>query len=78
MNKIYSKVKQDLLCHMVVRLDDIVERTNISDDQQFLQLATLRLDRGTTFRPHKHIWKPAVCQQVIAQESWIVFKGQVS
>jgi len=77
MNKIYSKVKKDLLCHMIVRLDDIVERTNISDDQQFLQLATLRLDKGTTFRPHKHIWKPAARDQVIAQESWVVFRGQV-
>ena len=35
------------------------------------------MDEGKTFRPHKHIYKPAPREQVIAQESWVVIKGAV-
>lgn len=78
MHKIYSKVQPDLCCHLINRLADIVNtRTDISDADQFLQLAALKMSKGQTFRPHKHIWRPVVKQQVIAQESWVVFSGSV-
>ena len=73
MHKIYSRLDPNKLCHLVHRLNEITDRTNVSDDHQFLQLATLRM----TFRPHQHIWKPAPTPQVIAQESWMVFSGVV-
>lgn len=77
MEQIYSKVKPDVVCHQVIRLDDITDRTNVSTDDQFLQLATLRMPAGHTFRAHQHIWKPAPVDQIIAQESWVVIQGRV-
>lgn len=77
MYKIYSKHNPSKLLHLVHRLDEIVERTNVADDHQFLQLATLRMHKGQTFRPHKHIWKTTSRPTVIAQESWVVIKGSV-
>jgi cupin fold WbuC family metalloprotein len=77
MYKIYSKVDPTKLLHVVNRGEDIKDRTDISDDGQFLQLATLRFDAGKTFKPHQHIWKPSSREQVIAQESWVVIQGTV-
>ena len=77
MEKIYSKIKPNKLLHLINRLSDIQDRTNVADDEQFLQLATLKMYKGQTFKPHKHIWKKPSVEQVIAQESWIVVKGRV-
>lgn len=77
MEQIYSKVDPTVLCHQVVRLDDIQDRHNVSEDHQFLQLATLRMQAGHTFRPHQHIWRPTPVDQIIAQESWVVIQGRV-
>jgi hypothetical protein len=77
MEKIYSKIKPNKLLHLINRLEDIQDRTNVADDEQFLQLATLRMYKGQTFKPHKHIWKNSPVEHIIAQESWIVVKGRV-
>lgn len=77
MEKIYSKIKPNKLLHLINRVAEIQDRTNVADDEQFLQLATLRMHKGQTFKPHKHIWKKFPVEQVIAQESWIVVKGRV-
>ena len=77
MIRIYSKVDPKVLCHMVLRNEEIVEeRTDIIDADNFLQLSTLNMPKGKTFRPHKHIWKPGE-KQCIAQESWVVIQGKV-
>ena len=34
------------------------------------------MDKGHTFKPHKHIWKPGE-KECIAQESWVVIRGSV-
>lgn len=75
MRKIYSKVDPSVLLHIVNRISDINGRTDIVPDDEFLQLATLSLSKGTTFRPHKHIKVEKVT--TIAQESWVVLKGSV-
>ena len=77
MEQIYSQVDPEVLCHQVIRLEGIKDRHNVSTDDQFLQLATLRMNAGHTFRAHQHIWKPAPVEQVIAQESWVVIQGSV-
>ena len=77
MYKIYSKRDPSKLLHLVHRLDEIEERTNVADDNQFLQLATLRMQRGKTFRPHRHVWKSPQYVMTIAQESWVVIQGSV-
>lgn len=77
MYKIYSKATPGKLLHLVHRMQEIQERTNVADDQQFLQLATLRMKKSTTFRPHQHIWKTPAYDKTIAQESWVIIKGSV-
>ena len=84
MKLIYSKVKPHKLLHLIHNLKDIeklstskgLARKNIVPDEEFLQLATLKMDRGRTFEPHKHIYKDGE-SKVIAQESWMVVKGKV-
>ena len=77
MINVYSKIEEDKLLHMVNRVEDIVGRKDIIPESNFLQLATLRMELGKTFRPHKHIWKDSASDKVIAQESWIVVQGSV-
>lgn len=77
MTKIYSKVQPDLLLHLIVRKEDFINgRQDISGQHEFLQCALLNMDKGTTFKPHKHIWKDGP-RKVIAQESWVVVSGSV-
>ena len=77
MMKVYSRVDPGKLLHIINRYDEIEGRTDVAPEDQFIQLATLRMEKGKTFRPHQHIWKPAPREQVIAQESWVVIKGSV-
>lgn len=77
MKHVYSKVDPSRLIHIINRLDEITARTDVAPEDQFIQLATLRMDSGKTFKPHKHIWKPSSREQVIAQESWVVIQGSV-
>ena len=77
MEKIYSKIKPDLLLHIINRLAEIEGRTDIVDDDNFIQCATLRMEKGKTFPPHKHIEKKRTYEKQKAQESWVVIKGRV-
>ena len=77
MKKIISQVEPGELLHIINRFDDIQTRTDVAPETEFLQLATLRMEKGKTFRPHQHIWKPCPNGQIIAQESWVVIKGSV-
>ena len=77
MIKIYSKQDSTKLLHIINRYDEIVGRKDVAPEDQFIQLATLRMEKGKTFRPHKHIWKLSSSPEVIAQESWVVIKGSV-
>ena len=52
------------------------KRKDIIPEENFLQLSTLNLQDGTTFKPHRHIWKEGE-KKVIAQESWVVIEGYV-
>lgn len=77
MYDIYSKINPEKLLHRINRLDEITSRTDICDNHQFIQLATLKMSAGKTFRPHQHIWKPTPVEQIIAQESWVIIQGSV-
>ena len=77
MIKIYSKIEPNKLLHFVVRLKDIKEgREDLVSPDNFIQCSSLKLKKGTTFKPHKHFWKYRE-EQYIAQESWIVISGKV-
>ena len=76
MKQIFSKIEPGLLLHQVFRYNQISnEREDIVPENEFLQLAILKMQKGKTFKPHKHIIKEKTTN--IAQESWIVIKGSV-
>ena len=75
---VYSKVNPELLLHIVNRLQDVTEpRADIIASDQFLQLATMNLKKGDTFKPHHHFFKDAPTDKVIVQESWLIVRGKV-
>ena len=77
MIKIYSKVQENKLLHIINRLSDIEGRKDIISEENFIQCATLKMEKGKTFPPHKHITKDRHYSEQIAQESWVVIKGRV-
>ena len=76
MKLIYSKVQPEKLLHLIHRFEEINTRTDVCPAEQFLQLATLKMNQGKTFKPHKHIFKDGE-KEIIAQESWVVIQGSV-
>tara|TARA_R110002051_G_scaffold8568_2_gene35601 strand:- start:5041 stop:5460 length:420 start_codon:yes stop_codon:yes gene_type:complete len=77
MIEIKSKAK-DALLHMIYRAEEFTEkRTELVDADQFIQCAYLKMEKGKTFKPHKHIWKYPNFKRVIAQESWVIIRGRV-
>lgn len=76
MKKIFSKINPKILLHLTTNVDEIKsERKDIAPDNEFLQLAILKMNKGKTFQPHKHIEYKK--ETDIAQESWFVYKGKV-
>lgn len=75
MQMIYSKVQPGVLLHLINRFDEIEGRTDVAPVEEFLQLATLKMKAGQTFKAHKHIVLEKLTN--MAQESWIVVKGSV-
>ena len=77
MEKIYSKIEENKLLHIINRLDEIEGRHEVVPEDNFIQCATLKMANGKTFPPHKHITKDRHYTEQIAQESWVVIKGSV-
>ena len=76
MKKIFSKVESNTLLHLVGSINNLnVNRIDIAPENEYLQLAILKLPNGKTFKPHKHILHEKKTN--IAQESWFVYKGKV-
>ena len=76
MKKIYSKIQPNKLLHIVTSVDEIRSgRMDVVPEEEYLQLAILKMNKGKTFLPHKHIVKEKITD--IAQESWLVFEGKV-
>jgi hypothetical protein len=73
----YSKVNPSKLLHVIVRKEDLKPgRKDIIPEDNFIQCSHLNMEKGKTFKPHKHIFKNRT-RNVIAQESWIVIRGSV-
>jgi hypothetical protein len=75
MEMIFSKVEPNILLHIINRIDEIKDRTNIAPEEEFLQLASLKMKKDQTFKAHKHINIEKIT--TIAQESWVVIRGSV-
>ena len=77
MQKIYSKIDPSKLLHIIIKKEDILPgRKDIVPEEHFIQCSHLNMEKGKTFKPHKHIFKNRT-RDVIAQESWIVVQGKV-
>jgi hypothetical protein len=78
LQKIYSKINPNKLLHIINKLEkDDLQRTDLIPTEKFLQCSLLKLNKGKTFKPHKHIYKKKYFENYIAQESWLVIKGRV-
>jgi len=74
--KIYSKLHPAILLHILNKRRDITrERRDIVPENQYLQVGTMKMVNGQTFRPHRHL--PLERKTQITQESWVVIKGVV-
>ena len=81
MKLIYSKVEPDRLLHIIHYIQEFYttedgHRRDVVGEKEFIQLSALNMEKGHTFKPHQHIWKPGE-KEVIVQESWVVIKGAV-
>ena len=75
---IYSKINPTQILHIINRVRDIQHgRVDLVEPTEFLQCAALRMSRGATFRPHRHIEREQYSDEYIPQESWVVIKGLV-
>ena len=78
--RFYSQVEKDKLLHLVYRPPSSSEerdREDLIGEENFLQCSFLRMEKGKTFRPHKHIFKKKSYDKQITQESWVVIRGSV-
>ena len=76
MEKIYSQRELFKLLHIIVRKKDFIKgRVEVVEANQYIQCSLLNLDKGHTFKPHKHIYKEV--ERVFPQESWCVVEGSV-
>ena len=74
MERVYSKVNKDTLVLALMRYDEISEyRTDLSPDDEYLQISGRKLEKGLKVKAHKHI--PIERKTNITQEAWIVFEG---
>ena len=79
MIEIYSKIEPEKLLHLVVTSDDYstLGRKDLVSEENFIQCAKLCMNKGKTFKPHKHVKNNRTYKEKIAQESWVVIKGSV-
>lgn len=78
--KIYSKIEEGKLLHLVFRLPREIgcpSREDLIEPDNFLQCSFLSLPKDKTFKAHKHITKNRTYENQIAQESWVVIRGSV-
>ena len=74
MERVYSKVNKDTLVLALMRYDEISEyRTDLSPDDEYLQISGRKLEKGLKVKAHKHI--PIERKTNITQEAWVVFEG---
>ncbi len=75
---IYSKIDPTLLLHIIQRRKDVQPgRADLIPADQFLQMSTIRVPKGTTYKPHHHIEQHRDEPNWIAQEAWIICSGVV-
>lgn len=75
---IYSRIDPTVLLHIINRKNDVQPgRADLVDPDQFIQCAALRQQKGTTYKPHRHLMQMCGASTYIPQESWVVIYGMV-
>jgi len=76
MEKIYSKIKPEILLHIINKINDTsFQRHDLSPKEEYLQVAYFSMEKGKEISPHKHIKQIRTTD--ITQESWLVIKGSI-
>lgn len=76
MKRYYSKVNPNILLFSVNKQKDIsYSRTDLSPAEEYMQVATKKLSKGTTFRPHKHSTFERKIDKT--HEAWVFLSGKV-
>lgn len=76
MERIYSKVKPEILLHIINRKENITfQRQDLSSPEEYLQVSCFAMNKGKTSKPHKHIKQIKTTD--MTQESWLVIKGEI-
>ena len=76
MEKIYSKIKPEVLLHVINRKEDIInQRKDLSSEEEGLQVACFLMNKDGKTKPHKHIKQIRTTD--ITQETWIVINGSI-
>ncbi len=79
--QIFSKVESGLLLHGIQRITELsqqsITRRDLSNSNDSLQIASLRLKELTSFKPHSHLEKSISDYRTRAQECWVVITGLV-
>ena len=74
---VYSAVEPNLMLCVINRGAEIgTQRADLSPQDQYLQCATKKLTKVTTFAPHKH--NELLRTTDITQEAWVFLKGRVA
>lgn len=74
--KLYSNIEPAILLHVVNRFKDISDgRKDITDEEQYLQVATIKCNKEKYFKAHRHI--PLYREVHITQESFVIIQGKV-
>lgn len=79
--EVKSNIIKEKVLHILFKKEEenhLKNRVDIVDPSEFIQCSFLRLEKGKTFKPHKHIFKKRSYDKQIAQESWVVIKGKVN
>ena len=74
--KIHSKKKENLLLHIINRLEDASDtRHDLIAPDQFLQVAVIKHPKGKSFKKHQHL----SCEKIVnaTQESWVIIQGSI-
>lgn len=78
MKQIKSQKEKNKILHLVFNKEDIVQdRIDLINDENFLQCAAIKHQKGKKFAAHRHLWNDNKFSSRIAQEAWIVISGSV-
>lgn len=76
MIKLYSKIDHSVLLASILRMEDLTDyRSDLSPDEEYLQVSGRKLSSGVKVKAHKHL--PIERHTSITQEAWVVFSGSV-